>query len=228
LKEKIRQYALSVGAHLVGFADADDLKEAPEGFRPTDIMPEVQSVIVLGKALTVGTVFSKNKAVYTMQGDTIVKDLDSLASQVAYFIERQGGLAMPIPTDAPYFYWDEERKHGMGILSHRHAAVKAGLGVIGKSALLITPEYGSRITLVTVLTDMKLAADSLTSNNLCPPACKRCVDACPTKALSGNGSVEQKLCRSHVGTTSDRGHDLVNCWNCRAMCPRTGNQSKNV
>jgi epoxyqueuosine reductase len=226
LEEKIRQYALSAGTHLIGFANADDFGDAPEGFRPTDIMPVAKSVIVLGKALTAGTVCSNNKAVYTAQGETIVKDLDSLASQIAFFIEENGGSAVPIPTDAPYFYWDEERKHGMGILSHRHAAVKAGLGVIGKNALLVTPQYGSRITLVTVLTDLNLVADSFKNNNLCPPTCRLCVDACPTKALSGNGSVEQILCRSHVGTTSARGHDLVNCWNCRVVCPVAGVRSK--
>lgn len=219
MKKKIREAALLQGAHLVGFAAAEDLLGAPEGFRPTDIMPGAKSVVVLGKALTVGTVLSNNKVVYTAQGEVVVRELDSLASYMAHFIEMQGATAVPIPTDAPYFHWEEERQHGMGILSHRHAAVKAGLGVIGKNSLLVTPEYGSRITLVTILTDLTLAADSSRCENLCPPACRRCLDACPTKALNGDGSTTQKLCRSHVGTTSDRGHELVNCWNCRLVCP---------
>lgn len=218
MKEAIRQYALENGAHVAGFADAGNFDEAPEGFRPRDIMPQANSVIVIGKALSAGTVQSGNKVVYTAQGEAVVLALDALASQVALYIERQGGLAVPIPADAPYFHWEEERQYGMGILSHRHAAVKAGLGVLGKNGLLLTPQYGNRVTLVTVLTDLMLAPDPAQEKQLCPPACRKCLDACPSKALQGNAIVEQKLCRSHVSTTSERGHALTNCWNCRLSC----------
>lgn len=219
MKEEIREYALRNGAHVAGFATAEDFVEAPEGFRPTDIMPKAKSVIVLGKALSKGTVLSDNKVVYTAQGDTIVKDLDSLASKVAHYIESLGGIAVPIPTDAPYFHWEEERKHGMGILSHRHAAVKAGLGIIGKNSLLVTPQYGSRITLVSILTDLVLPADTRVAENLCPESCTLCIKTCPVGALQENRTTEQIRCRSNAGTTSARGHELTNCWKCRAVCP---------
>ena len=218
MKEALRQYALEHGAHVAGFADAGNFDEAPVGFRPRDIMPKSNSVIVLGRALTVGTVQSGNKVVYTAQGEAVVQSLDALASQLAFHIERLGGLAVPIPADAPYFHWEEERQYGMGILSHRHAAVKAGLGELGKNGLLLTPQYGNRITLVTILTDLVLPADPPLQEKLCSPGCRKCLDACPSKALQGNGLVEQKLCRSHVATTSDRGHELTNCWNCRLAC----------
>lgn len=218
MKEAIRQYALENGAHVAGFADAGNFDEAPAGFRPRDIMPQANSVIVIGKALSAGTVQSGNKVVYTAQGEAVVLALDALASQVAFYIERQGGLAVPIPADAPYFHWEEERQYGMGILSHRHAAVKAGLGVLGKNGLLLTPQYGNRVTLVTVLTDLVLPPDPQRQETLCPPGCRKCLDACPSKALQGNSITEQKLCRSHVATTSDRGHSLTNCWNCRLSC----------
>jgi len=218
MKEKIRQYALKNGAQVVGFADAGNFAEAPEGFRPRDIMPKANSVIVIGKALTLGTIQSSNKVVYTAQGETVVQSLDALALQLALYIEELGGVAVPIPTDAPYFHWEAERQYGMGILSHRHAAVKAGLGVLGKNSLLLTPQYGNRITLVSILTDIVLQPDPPLTEILCPPNCHRCLDACPSKALKGNGIVEQKLCRSHVATTSDRGHELTNCWTCRLSC----------
>lgn len=219
MQEDIREFALNAGANLVGFSKAENFGDAPEGFRPTDIMPGVKSVIAIGKALSAGTVYSDNKAIYTAQGEVVVRELDVIASKVAFFIEEHGGSAVPIPTDAPYFYWDEERQHGMGILSHRHIAEKAGLGVIGKGALLITPEYGSRITLVTVLSNIDVTDDAPKHKVLCPPSCHKCLDACPAQALSGNGSVIQKNCRSHVGTKSSRGHELTNCWNCRLVCP---------
>ena len=217
-KEKIRTYALSQGAHIAGFASAADFAEAPAGFRPTDIMPKAKTVMVLGKALSKGTVLSANKAVYTMQGATIIQELDALAQKVVFHLEEQGALSLAIPADAPYFHWEEERQHGMGILSHRHAAVKAGLGSLGKNSMLLTPKYGNRITLVTILTELELLSDPPYTETLCPDECRRCVDACPTTALNGQAVVEQKRCRSHVGTVSDRGHELTNCWNCRLAC----------
>ena len=84
--------------------------------------------------------------------------------------------------------------------------------------MLLTPKYGNRITLVTILTELELPSDPPYTEILCPDDCRRCLDACPTKALNGQAVVEQKCCRSHVGTVSDRGHELTNCWNCRLAC----------
>jgi len=219
MEEKLKQFALQNGAQLIGFADAAVFTDAPEGFRPADIMATAKSVIVLGIAMAKGTVFSDNKCVYTAQGEVIVRELDVLANKMAFFIEQQGGAAVPIPTDAPYFHWEEERKYGRGIFSHRHAAVKAGLGVIGKSSMFLHPQFGSRITLVSVLTDLVLSTEPLQTEGICPSQCRRCIENCPVGALNGDGTIEQKLCRSNAGTKSARGHELTNCWNCRIVCP---------
>lgn len=217
-EEKIRQYALDHGADLVGFAAAASFAEAPAGFRPQDIMPRARSVVVLARALPAGAVGSANQVVYTAHHLNNVKQLDELARVVALFIEAQGGLAVPVPADDPYFHWEEDRKHGMGILSHRHAAVKAGLGVIGKNALVITPEYGNRVEFVSILTDLVLTP-SAAAPGLCRPDCRLCLEACPVGALDGTGSVEQLKCRSNLSVKSARGHNLVKCWQCRAACP---------
>lgn len=219
MKNEIKRFTTEQGAHVFGVASADDFEEAPRGFKPKDIMTAAKSVIVLGKAVPKGALLSNNQCVYTLQGEIIVRELDVLANKTAHFIEAHGGNALPIPTDAPYFHWEEERKYGMGILSHRHAAAKAGLGVIGKNGLLIHSEFGSRITLVSILTDILLEADRPEKKELCPPNCRLCIEKCPVKALAGGKIVNQNFCRSHVGTTSARGHELVNCWNCRMACP---------
>lgn len=219
LMEKIRQYAQARGADLVGFASAADFSDAPDGFRPHDIMPKAKGVIVMAGALPLGAVASGNQVVYTTHHTNNVKQLDELARAVALFIEEQGGVAVPVPADNPYFHWEEDRQHGMGILSHRHAAVKAGLGVIGKNSLLITPKYGNRVELVSVLTDMAFGTPPAASKELCPPSCRLCMVACPAGALDGSGTVTQIKCRGNLSTKSPRGHNLVNCWRCRAVCP---------
>ncbi|MDY0234719.1 MAG: reductive dehalogenase domain-containing protein [Gudongella sp.] len=66
------------------------------------------------------------------------------------------------------------------------AAKAAGLGDIGRHALLITPEFGSRIRLGAVSTDMPLLKSQpslLKVRDFCE-ACGRCAKLCPSKAIS--------------------------------------------
>jgi len=59
----------------------------------------------------------------------------------------------------------------------------AGLGWIGKSCLLITPQYGPRVRLASILTDAPLE-----SGELLPSECggrRDCVEVCPPKAITG-------------------------------------------
>jgi len=219
LEERIRAFAHAHGADLIGFAAAADFAAAPEGFRPQDIMPQAKGVVVLAKVQARGTLSSGNKVVYTAQHTNVMKHLDELARAVAVYIEEQGFLAVPVPADDPYFHWEEDRKHGMGILSHRHAAAKAGLGAIGRGALLITPQFGNRVELVSILTDAPFVSPAAAADP-CPPGCMLCINACPVGALDGSRSVEQLKCRSNLAIKSPRGHNLVNCWQCRAACPR--------
>jgi epoxyqueuosine reductase QueG len=218
MKTKIYDFALSKGANLVGFSGIQNFSDAPEGFRPTDIMPKAKGIIVLAKAMPKGIVTSGNAVVYTRHHKHVMEQLDTLAYEVSLFIEQHGGIAMPIPADDPYFHWEGERQHGMGILSHRHAAVKAGLGSLGKNALLITPEYGNRVELVTVLTDMAFESPQEITT-LCLNSCRLCIDACPSGSQTGSYFIEQKPCRNYTFIKSDRGHLLYRCWQCRAVCP---------
>ena len=52
--------------------------------------------------------------------------------------------------------WQGQRGH----ISHKHIAVAAGLGWIGRNNLLVHPRHGGRLRLNTVLTDMELVPDA--------------------------------------------------------------------
>lgn len=66
---------------------------------------------------------------------------------------------------------------------HKTGATCAGLGWIGKCALLLTPEYGPRIKLGTVLTNAEFkTADPITGNRC--GECSLCAEACPYGAVN--------------------------------------------
>ena len=46
----VKKYGMDAGANTVGIAAAKDFTSAPDGYKPTDVLPECVSVIVLGAA----------------------------------------------------------------------------------------------------------------------------------------------------------------------------------
>ena len=65
-------------------------------------------------------------------------------------------------------------------------AIDAGLGQLGRNGLLVTPQYGSRVRIAKVLTDMPLEPDSPVDFGLTEicNTCKRCARACKVDAIS--------------------------------------------
>lgn len=219
LKEEIKAVALKMGADLVGIASMERFTGAPSGFRPVDVMPQAKTVVVMAKKMPAQLVNGNLATAYTNTFHVLLRRLDDIACDLAVFLEEKGGRAIPIPADDPYTYWDEKNSHGMGDLSHKHAAKAAGLGILGKNSLLITPQYGNQVYLVSVITDLDLEPDPLIDDELCPQKCRICLDACPSGALKEEQVVVQKLCREIVGKTLLKGHWVYACWECRRVCP---------
>jgi reductive dehalogenase len=111
-------------------------------------------------------------------------------------------------------------------------AIAAGLGELGRHGMLITREFGPRVRLVKVFTELELAPDPPISFgvwNFCK-SCKRCAEACPSKAVSdGEPTLEGKTISNNPGALKwyidpekciqfwrDNGSD---CANCITACP---------
>ena len=115
-------------------------------------------------------------------------------------------------------------------------AIDAGLGALGRNGLLLTPEYGSRVRICKVFTDMPLISDDLNLGfikkveNFCK-TCSKCADACENDAItkeieprfepatiSNNSSVKkyyvdaEKCFEFWIENSGD-------CGNCIAACP---------
>ncbi|MBU1206167.1 MAG: hypothetical protein KKH04_04450 [Proteobacteria bacterium] len=102
--------------------------------------------------------------------------LDELGLKMTNFIQSRGWEALPIPA-SQIVDWENQRAH----VSHKHVAVQAGLGWIGRNNLLVTHQFGSRQRLITVLTNMPLETDEPISWGC--GECRACLSSCPSQSL---------------------------------------------
>jgi len=224
MREELRKKVLDFGADICMFAGIERFSEAPKGFHPRDLYPACQSVVAIGKALPKGLYSVDSRIIYSHFNQFACPQVDQIAYQTARFIESAfQGIGVPIPCDVPYDFWDEEKKEGRGLLSMKHVAYLAGIGSFGKNTLLLNKDYGNRLIIGCVLTDLSLASDDMAAD-VCREACDLCVRSCPTGAIKGH-HVEQKPCRANSFGKTRRGFDTVECNRCRIVCPmRFGSQ----
>ncbi|OPY31322.1 MAG: Epoxyqueuosine reductase [Methanomassiliicoccales archaeon PtaU1.Bin124] len=112
--------------------------------------------------------------------------LDQMASMVGSELQRAGYRAMPIPASRRVS--DEKL---CGPISHKMVAHLAGLGWIGKSCLLVTPDHGPRVRWISVLTDAPLKPLGKPMDQRCGD-CRECVKACPVSAFTGRNFIESE------------------------------------
>ena len=122
---------------------------------------------------------------------------------------------------------DMDAESFTGELSHKMVASQAGLGWIGKSSIFITPEYGPRVRLTSLLTDAPYKTAVKRMESQCGD-CRSCTDACPAGAIRnkewafGMGREELldfKICadyRQKLGIGLGRRHS---CAYCMKACP---------
>lgn len=111
----------------------------------------------------------------------------------------------------------------------RSWAVRSGLGWIGKNGCLIHPGKGSFFFIATLITDLELTETSREVPSHCGN-CTRCIDACPTKAISLQGSIDAGRCIAYLtienreNKISDNFKGLLHnrlfgCDICQDVCP---------
>jgi len=153
--------------------------------------------------------------------DVVNARLDQLSFDIAAAIQDAGFGAVPIPaskrTDAGKI---------AAPVSHKMAANLAGLGWIGKSCLLVTPDHGPRVRWCTVLTDAPLEPTGKPMNNRCGE-CTICRDACPIHAITGRPfspaepremRLDVQACDRLFRQMEDAGKPAV-CGMCLYSCP---------
>ena len=220
IENQIKDILLSSGCDIVGIADVESFKGAPEGRRPTDILPTARSVIV-GAVHILDSVcddLPETRYEYTNQFYVLNGTLGSASTKVARLLEEEGYRAIPIPAAYP-----RVNKGLMGVFSHRHAAVLAGLGEIGFSNLLITPRFGARVRLVSIITEAPLDPDQPYKKFLCrerqKDCGKACLASCPVEAISPDGKVNKDRCLRYQEQIMPWSAVELRCGMCLGMCP---------
>ncbi len=162
---------------------------------------------------------------------TLNQKLNDIVTAGADFLIQKGYHAYANTTKVVTY--DEEWRTP---LPHKTVATRAGLGWIGKSCLLVTPEYGSAIRLSSLITDAPLPHDTPITESRCG-GCNQCVSHCPVKALTGalwtagmprEEIFHREICKE-VQTKRMKaaaGIDTDLCGMCFAVCPYTNRYLK--
>jgi len=182
---RIRALALSLDADYYGVADLTPARDFIRN-QGGDTVARYPRAIVMGMVLhdsivdllpdrdTAGAILYRH-CTY----DVVNLALDQIALKLANALRREGFEAFPVPASKRT---DDE--HICGPFSQKLAAHLAGLGWIGKSCLLVTPDHGPRVRWVTVLTDAPLEPTGTPIESRCGK-CTECVDICPVSAFTG-------------------------------------------
>lgn len=219
--DDIRSAAERFGAKAVGICSVDAWEEhpiQPREYWPQTIVPWARSVIVMGIPLYVPMVATTPSMIYQELYNTTNRILDDLAYRMTGFLTESGCRAMYFPRDG-YSGLDALLKDPTGAFSHVLAACYSGLGTIGDSHNLITPEFGPRVRIVSVVTDAELEPDSMISENLCIH-CRRCLRGCPAGCFTDDKrpyTMDMRSCTEHHIELKRQGH--WPCGMCIRVCP---------
>ncbi len=175
---QLRELAAREGAPHFGVADVAPLRDSFNEMAP-EAIDGLDRAVCVGYHLSdrvLEDVKDRPTHLYYFHYRRVNLLLDDLTLKLTASIQGEGYEALPIPA-SQVIDWDNQTAH----VSHKHVAVEAGLGWIGRNNLLVTPDHGSRVRLGTVLTDMPLPTDSPLEEDC--GECRACIDDCPADAI---------------------------------------------
>lgn len=227
LAEGLERYALLLGAELYGVAAADAYREHfPEKPQPERFVPGARSVIVIGLPRSRGVMAtvlqlsgpgSQERASDALtnveervrgaerffvgaEQDMLDNEVKFMAYKLANFIERKGFRAVYLPPAR------QDKRFLTAPFYHMPAMCLAGLGTMGLNCSILTPKFGPRVWVTSIITDLELPAGQPMTEELCTD-CQICVESCPVHALDGQGWKNVHLCATYGC-----------CATCQAVC----------
>jgi epoxyqueuosine reductase len=177
--EKLKVLCHRWGGSLFGVADLRSFKK--EGLLlPSFLIDQLSFGISVGYHLSdaiLEGIENQPTPLYFQHYQRVNILLDTIGLILTSTIQDLGYQAMPIPA-SQIVDWKNQRGH----LSHKHVAKAAGLGWIGRNNLLVNEKFGSRVRLVTILTDLPLMTNAPSLNDC--GSCRVCLSVCPSGAIA--------------------------------------------
>ena len=220
--DEVKQYLLSLGASKVGYADvsglADEFVDLPNG---------ISLVLKLPKEI-IEYVNNDDFEEYWKAFHSKVSDLKGIALKGEEYIKSKGHNAFALTMERN----ECDMEKLLSILPYKTIATKSGLGWIGRSALFVTPEYGSAVILCGILTDMPLEFGTPITDSECDD-CTNCQDACPVNAinpqkwndrLNRKDIIDIEACGEYI---IDQYKNGLGCTKCMSECKLTQEYLKN-
>lgn len=213
LSDDLKDFLISEGAFRVGFADLTSI-------------PKVDRTMPYGVSIMLPVPL---KAIEALKGDIGYYDevcieldhsLDVLGLKCEEYLKSRGFNAFALT-------FNRVLGHSHGLIPHKTIATSSGLGWIGKSSLLITPDFGPGVVLTSVYTDAPLVFDKPVTGSFCGK-CSKCVDVCKLNAIYGcnwdNGKsrddlINYPVCKDHIIKSNDKvSLKLSACGECLYVC----------
>ncbi len=213
----LKEFCQKLGIDIFGVADIRQIKS--NFIIKEDILAKVDRAVCLGARLSpsiLDELVNAPSRLYSHHYKTVNDFLDQAALRLNYYIQDKEYLALPIAA-SQVVDWTKLSAH----LSHREIGYLAGLGWIGRNNLLVNKDLGSRLRLVTILTNMPLKADKPTEDDC--GTCRICVEACPAGAIQENPeNFNRQLCFAKL-KEFQRAHlvDQYICGVCVNLCKGT-------
>lgn len=197
LLEKIKEFTARHDIPVLGIGRASDLENsAPQGYRPSDLLPSAKSLLCFGIPVPKGIFKCGARAneAYWRAANTTYRNIDAMLMGLARIIEETGETAIPVYGCFPY----DVRGKGdfWGYLSLVTLAASVGIGKTGRNGLLFNPRYGPRLILGGLVTTAVLPEISWPEqkDGGCPEDCHVCQENCPVGAIDKIGKVDRLAC----------------------------------
>lgn len=208
IRKELFQLLRNQGADFISVVDIS------EQIRPLDL----PAAIIIGAALPKQYLHNLYVGKEEMHNEFVNTErrTDALAELAEKYLIEQGygAFAQSEKRNTQMGFYDDEKKKT--ILPHKTIAVLGGIGWIGKSDLLVTPQYGSGISMCTVLTDAPfMTANKMPMTSQCGK-CSICTKICPEKIIH-NHSWEPGISREEIISVNGCGC----CLKCMTHCPWT-------